>query len=286
MKKTISLFLIITLIIFSTAACSRKAESDDDKENVVSKTITEETEVKKTAVEKTDDKASDTQSNEEKPIATPCKDMQIFDLTDSKVSEAMNAYQAVLSGEADMINAYDKESISRDTLKKELTEIGFKIIQFAVLDVDDDGLPEIVLPYTRSASYDSHEFFNILYYRDGQVYSIVLSNRQLDELKTDGTFRWDGGGAYDGFATISFTEDKTEKTPYTYDRFTYRGYYESEENPETEERIWTDFEIIVDHQNVTEAEFDKACEEQDHKPNVEWYAFTDANIKYLSSGKH
>ena len=203
---------------------------------------------------------------------TPCEDKQIFDLTDSKVLEAMNAYRAVWNGEADVIDDYTK---SRDDFNYYLDEIGHEITKFAILDLDDDKIPEVVLLCSPKGVPDVTNFYYILHYDDGHVYSDFFSNRQFNSLKTDGTFRWDGGIANDGFATISFTEDKTEKTPYTYDRFTYTYYYE--QDPETGE--WTGCDIIVNHQNVTRAEYSKAVEEQDHKPDVTWYDFSKENIE-------
>ena len=216
--------------------------------------------------------AIDVESNSKETPETPCENKQIFGLTDdSKVAEALNAYRAVWNGETDMIDNYTK---SRSDFYYYLDEIGHEVTKFAVLDLDDDKIPEVVLLCSPKGT-DVTNFYYILHYDDGHVYSDFFSNRQFDNLKTDGTFRWDGGGGNDGFATISFTEDKTEKTPYTYDRFTYTYYYE--QDPKTGE--WTDFDIIVNHQGATRAEFDKAFEEQDHKPDVTWYEFTEENIE-------
>lgn len=98
-------------------------------------------------------------------------------------------------------------------------------------------------------------------------------------MKIDGTFAWSGGAGYNGFATLSFVEDKQNGTPFTYDNFTYKDYYE--QDPETGE--WTGYDLIVNHKNVSETEYDAAWEAEDNKPDVTWHELTEENIIKVSS---
>lgn len=63
---------------------------------------------------------------------------------------------------------------------------------FALLDLDDDGTPELILPLAIGDS-DSIYGFEILHYIDGDILGYVLPYRAFYPLKEDGTFISSGG---------------------------------------------------------------------------------------------
>ena len=61
---------------------------------------------------------------------------------------------------------------------------------FTVLDMNDDSMPELVL----SAIYP--DMVLVLSYDEGFVYGSLYSNKQMNDIKVDGTYRWLGGLTY------------------------------------------------------------------------------------------
>lgn len=284
MKRKTVLFLIFILISLIFPSCEKKVENTEDKSKVsitkknsdnISKTIEEKNLMKKEIEENLRLLISQASSIFS---VTPCKNKQIFDLTDGRVTEAINAYYSVLKNQSEMISAYTMERISLNQ-KKEVYPDSLKISLFAVVDLDNNGIPEVILPYTHLNTEDSHEFYNILYYKEEHVYCLVLANRQFEDVKIDGTFYFSGGACYSGIATLSFIENKQEGTPFTYNIFTYKEYHE--QDPETGK--WIDYDIIVNNQNATKDEFDSAFETQMNKPDVTWHKLTDSEVNQYFS---
>ena len=142
-------------------------------------------------------------------------------------------------------------------------DITAEAARFAVLDLDDDGTPEVILWLTAG---ENKEFaFLILHYQDSVVYSNTEFTRTFGSLKADGSFVFSGGAANWGFGTMKF-EDNTWIT----DRATF---CESDGNLTTL--------YVVDHESATKAEFDAAFEQQEEKEDAIWYDFTDANIEEI-----
>ncbi len=285
MKKAF-FFLIIIPVLLCTAACGKETATSVEKiegiaakaaDDTISKITSEKLKAEKEAAKAV--RLLITKTSSIGPV-TVCENKQNFDLTDYRVRNALNAYRAVWKGETDMLNASGEEN--QEVLKESLTSIGHNVIEyFAVLDLDDDNLPEVVLPCSTSKNAEAGDadFYCILNYQNYQVYYYLFSNKQFGDVKIDGTFAWTGGICYNGFATLSFVEDKQAGTPFTYDRFTYKDYYE--EDPETGE--WTGYDLIVNHQNVSEAEYDAAWKAEDNKPDVTWHELTEENIIKVSS---
>jgi hypothetical protein len=88
------------------------------------------------------------------------------------------------------------------------TFLSFYFPEFAVVDLDGDGIPEVILSMAQG---EFLQFYLILHYQEGQVVSYQLSNRQFRGVDTAGAFWASGGGGSGGLYTMVFTESGIEK---------------------------------------------------------------------------
>ena len=197
----------------------------------------------------------------------PVVDKQIFDWSDNRVMEALDAYQSVLTGQSGFcLFGWDSspdnmKSISQ--LKNSMS--ASKVGSFAVIDLDNDGLPEIALSALRKyfSSYVADEFV-IFKYHKGHVYAYRLGIRAFNVLRMDGTFTWASSGMEGGTSTLLFQGNTTGDDVKTYF--------------ETHEEIYR-----INGQSVTREEEQKASEYQDSKPYATWYEFTEKSIEQFFS---
>ena len=76
-------------------------------------------------------------------------------------------------------------------------------IYLTVIDLDADGMPEVVLGFQPG-------ILLILHYENGSVFGFERGIREMNELKKDGTFYWSGGAGYHGYGKMLFSEGKCE----------------------------------------------------------------------------
>jgi len=139
-----------------------------------------------------------------------------------------------------------------------------KIWNFAVTDLDGDGVAEAVL-FLCGAAGDS-EGHLILHRMGGKIYGYAINHRSLTDLKTDGSFEYfDPTGMVEGgiCRVAGFTEEGM-----LLDKFTYGSG-----TPE----LWDIF--VVDGQPTTGDAYWSAMSEQSAKPGAEWFDFTEENIE-------
>lgn len=104
-------------------------------------------------------------------------------------------------------HSYQRELSLSGYLSTFAEEIGVNpaITKYAVLDMDDDAVPELLLWLTINEYTDYGTI--VLTFRNGQVEEYTFSYRQLFELKEDGSFSCSGGASGSGNAKLEFTED-------------------------------------------------------------------------------
>ena len=73
-----------------------------------------------------------------------------------------------------------------------------KITKYAIIDLDQDNIPEIVLGITENKQSDCD--FLVLRFQNGSVVGYDLTYRQMIDLKKDGAFGYLGGVADAGYA--------------------------------------------------------------------------------------
>ena len=128
------------------------------------------------------------------------------------------------------------------------------IRRFAIVDMNGDGQPEVVLEI--GAYYDKI----ILFYEEEIVYGFEYMKRSMMLLKTDGTFCL-AGGVDNYYGRLHFSKGEIE--------LEFTGYYQfSPENPR--------FFIGVDR--VSEIEYKKFDDSQMQKEDIEWHPYINETI--------
>ena len=139
--------------------------------------------------------------------------------------------------------------------------------QFAVVDLDADGTPEIVV---LTNMHIHSEPILILRWQDGNVYGYPEVGRGLEGLKTDGTSYWSNGAFDHGFGRDQYVPDG--------------------DGPDLRTQVILGqllgdltVKYTLNGRAVSKAEYEAAEAAQDAKPDALWYDFTPNNIAALFS---
>lgn len=134
------------------------------------------------------------------------------------------------------------------------------ISQFAVVDMDGDTLPEIVLETEDDSGYLNG--YCILRYIQGEVWGYAIGSRSLENLREDGTHMGDAGAGDIWIERLLFIDDTFVKDEiahmeegYSYGNYTFHGI-------NVDKSVWDD----------TESSFFETKE-------AEWHDFTEEAIR-------
>ena len=148
-----------------------------------------------------------------------------------------------------------------------VNELTFTPGWFSVVDLDRDGVPEVVLRMTLPGN--DYVGFDILRWEGGTVVSYSQVYRGLQGLKQDGTYSYSSGASDHGFGLCSgFGEDGIHTTPITWCQSISQA---------------PGVERFVDGRRASYEQFNDALARQDEKPDVVWYELADENIRILGS---
>lgn len=185
---------------------------------------------------------------------------------------SLSAYKSVLQNNAVFFSTDAKKDLNIDQLNQSVSNdssVTVKVTRFAIVDLDNDGTPEVILWLT--VNNNDYYGFEVLRYQDGVVYGYTLWYRAFMNLKADGTFSFSSGAADSGFGTIKFTTKD-----YLINEVTYiQSSYNSNNN--------LSISCFVNYESATETEFRSAVNKQDEKADASWYKFTDDNIEMMLS---
>ncbi len=205
-------------------------------------------------------------SNSPSPAASPDGNSKTAaPQTPSDNESSLNPYQAVLLNNAEFFSTDNKkEVLLNDFLtNKELYGTIFKASRFAVLDMDGDKAPEVVLELTVQ---DNPEFYEILHMVDGKVYGYNIVYRGLEWLKADGTFSYSSGAADNGYGKMKFQSDAYETE--------ILAYMQSNQSNDG-----MTISYFIENEAVTEEAYQSYMKEQDEKEDVSWYEFSQTNVE-------
>jgi uncharacterized protein YecT (DUF1311 family) len=182
-------------------------------------------------------------------------------------SLSLDSYKEILKNKAKFFSTDNKKKVYLQELltNKEVFQTTFKVTHFAVLDMDGDKIPEVVLELTVGEYPD---FVEVLHYMKGEVYGYIFSNRQLGAIKADGTFQWSSGAPYNGYGKLSFQGNTYESNKL--------GYLDASKNDNTTL-------YYINNKQVTEEAYEAFVKEQDGKNDVEWHEFSQKNIETITS---
>lgn len=191
--------------------------------------------------------------------------------SDSKTENNKNylvleAYKAVLQNKVNFFSKDNKKNLYLNDFltNEEIYGAIFKVTHFTVLDLDGDKIPEVVLEL--SVGNNSPMCFEVLHYMNGEVYGYNIVYRGLEELKTDGTFRYSNGASDYGCGKLRF-ESNAYKTDIL-------GYCKSSES-----NNGTTISYFINNKPVTEESFNSFMKEEHEKKDVVRYEFSQKNIE-------
>lgn len=130
-------------------------------------------------------------------------------------------------------------------------ESHYDIANFAVVDMDGNGISEVIL--------EVEEYFGyiILCYQDGRIIGHGMPYRGFMNLREEGLYESTGGAAYGKINRLYFLGKTWEQDVLA--EMDYQSYYRKD--------------MVCD-----EAVWKQECEEFNKKDSAEWYAFTPENI--------
>ena len=139
--------------------------------------------------------------------------------------------------------------------------------EFAVIDLDGDGVREVVV-HTADTGNDLTGYL-VLRQKDGQIYGYPHDWRTFWNLKTDGSFDYSlADGSEEGTARLYFSDSGQ---PYFGCTLLAMGPGGG-----------ADFDtFLMNGDNTTGEEYNRAVREQEKKPDAPWYDFTEVNIRAL-----
>lgn len=183
--------------------------------------------------------------------------------------EIQAAFQAVLLGETEFFNVDTAQRLDITRLREAVTPADLAVIakQFSVVDLDHDGISEVILWLAMAGGRNDYVGFEILRYRDGAVYGYLVPYRQFVDLKLDGAFILAGGASEFGIGAITFTEES-----YKIDMATYRKFIFGAEQKLSEL-------YFVNHKKATADEVEAAIDEHEKKESAAWFDLTAENIQ-------
>ena len=259
--KKASVILLAVALLFLLCACSKNAENPGTP--TASAPVSGEPSAQ----------ASDTPASPSTSAVSPDASGALPD-TSPDTPSALDAYNAVLLDKTEFFSTNLNESMSIDRFLASSADSPAQITTFAVVDMDNDGTPEVVLSTTDSGNY---QFFEILHYDAGTVYGYFIISGTLLNLKADGTYSYDSGypAVNWGFGAMSFSEDGSGA---------WRAYSQPIYHERDDQSYYYTYDYYIKDQPVTEDEFNAAVAQQNSKPDAAWYAFTSANIEAIFSG--
>lgn len=146
--------------------------------------------------------------------------------------------------------------------------IDVAISSFTVIDLDEDGIDEVILWL---AAGEEKVGCEILHGVNDEIYGYFIPYRGFYNLKADGTFRFSSGAGNSGIGTIKF-----DLQAYTVEKITYS-------ETQYDERNQAEASFVVNGHASLYEDFEAEMEKQDEKKDAETYAFTDDHVeKYLS----
>ena len=192
----------------------------------------------------------------------------IEDSPEQSVELEENAYKSILLGKSNFIcTDLANESLNISEIGRAVTDddsVTVSATKFAMIDIDGDGEDEVVLLLQINGISDYG--FEILHYRNGEIYGYTLPYRAFMNLKTDGTFLFSGGAADYGIGKMTFSE-----TGYSVRAMAYSqsGYDENNE---------LTIQYFVNDEPCSEDEFNDVISGQEQKADVEWYDLSENNV--------
>ncbi|MCL1927137.1 MAG: hypothetical protein FWF95_08455 [Syntrophorhabdaceae bacterium] len=177
---------------------------------------------------------------------------------------AMKAYKAVLQNKTTFYSTDDHKHyrLSEFDYWDDSYNHPLEVYRFAVIDMDDDGMPEVVLELT--TGFDGA--FEVLHYEDGMVYGFNFVYRGMLGLSRNGMYV--GSSGADDNSILKAASIKKDA-------------YEEDEVAYSESGQDANGDLVVSYyiggSKTTEDEFNAVSQRVFDNP-VDWHDYTEANI--------
>lgn len=251
--KNITIIVLIVLCLFVLCACSATGDNVQ-----IEPTIGE-----RNAQASTSPSKSSQQTDSKQAVADKT--------TDSKQAVADKALEEigrVLLGDTPLYDVGIAENIMLSELKRAISSdesIEVNIDSFTVIDLDDDGIKEVVL--WLAVNGNKYYGSEILRYTDNNlVYGYMLPYRAFNSLKADGSFSFSSGAGNSGVGKIKF-----DGLSYLVDKTAFSETHYDSNNKAT-------ISYVVRNQEVSQAEYENEVEKQNDKDEAEQLLFSDDNL--------
>jgi hypothetical protein len=188
-------------------------------------------------------------------------------------SSILESYKKVLQNKENFYSTDSKKDVSLNDFLANNGVYGvvFKLTRFAVIDMDGDKIPEVVLELT--VGDDNVQFFEVLHNSNSKVNGYLRVLRGLGQLKEDGSYMYSNSASDSGFAKLIFEKDGTLNE-------NILAHCEpSKDNDATKELFY------IQNKSVTDESYTAFVEEQNKKKDVTWYQFSQENIEKELSTK-
>ena len=239
MKKYIVILALLGLFLLSS--CSKSSSTDGVTNEQISPSSLSTTK-------------SENESSSSNISSTPLT-------SDTDVLSPMQTFKAVLLNEQTLL-CTDKSPYN--DLDHEwngyLNELAYdsnpiKTPQFAVVDLDGDGVSEVVL------AIEDYNGFIILRYKENKVYGFIVSYRSMYNLKADGSFMTSSGSSDTSVSKMLFIGD----TFFQDDMINSVGGT-------------PDISYFIHDMPIDKDTFDKHLDSFDSLPDVEWHDYSNQAI--------
>jgi hypothetical protein len=131
-------------------------------------------------------------------LLTACSEKNEYE-----TSPIMEAFIDVLENNTPFIeNSQNEHMLVSDYMKTWHED--FYIVQFAIADMDGDGVPEVII------QSPNHIFRMVFRYWNGEIYGYTFGFRQMLSISHDGTFTASGGISYTYLNRLEFTNGAHE----------------------------------------------------------------------------
>ncbi|MDR2586450.1 MAG: hypothetical protein LBC84_09610 [Prevotellaceae bacterium] len=175
--------------------------------------------------------------------------------------EILSVFKKVLTNQ---ITHTDAESKRKIFLKDYCDENGISEIdlRFAVVDLDGDGIPEIVFEHDPG-------IVRVLRYEKGLIFGFTFDYRAMNDIKKDGTFEWSNSAFHSGIGRQTFYGTET------YMVFVAEGRWPGSDTFEEG--------FSIHGSTVTEQQFGAFSSARWKKEEVEWKQFSIENVNNLKA---
>ncbi len=258
MKSKFSILLVVILILISITSCSNNKSSSKQK-NSISTTSNINLSTNNTTPSSTTITSTSSNNNNENSNLS----------SNTENNTAINQYKAILENKTAFFSTDNKKNryLNDFLANNGIYSTTLTISHFTVLDMDSDGIPEVVLELSVS---DSPQFYEVLHYMNGKVFGYLKTYRSLEMLKTDGTFISSGGALDNEYGTLLFNTSTSN--------INVLGDMQSKQST-----TGTTVSYFINNKSVTKENFDSFAQKQDEKKDATWYDFTKNNIMNLEN---